>query len=288
MDIKNVVENTAVELLRRAEINLPPDVLQVLNKAYNEETSELGKSQLGAILENIKLAENLKTPICQDTGLMIFYVTIGNQFGDFAFIPDALTEATRRATRDIPLRPNAVHPLSRKNSGDNVGKDIPVITYNITNGDYIELTALPKGGGSENMSVLSMLTPSQGVKGLKQFVIDTVVASGGKPCPPTVIGIGIGGTADYAVKLAKKALLRSLDQPNPDRDIAQLEKELLEMVNATGVGPMGLGGKFTALGLNIEYAYCHTTALPVGINIQCWAGRRATAKIHKDGKVEYI
>jgi fumarate hydratase subunit alpha len=288
MDIKKIFEDTGVELLRRASINLPKDVMAALKKAYQEETSDIGKSQLSAILENIKLAEEIKTPICQDTGLMIFYATIGSDFGDFADLPEALIEATRRATREIPLRPNAVHPLTRKNPGDNVGVGVPVITYDIVKGDYIELTALPKGGGSENMSVLKMLTPSDGVKGLKKFVIDTIVDSGGKPCPPTIIGIGIGGVADTAVKLAKKALLRPIDQHHPDKEIADLEKELLGMVNSTGVGPMGLGGKYTALGLNIEYAYCHTTALPVGINIQCWCGRKAKAKIHKDGRVEYM
>ncbi len=288
MDISKIVEDTAVEVLRKASTELPPDVLTAIKRASGEETSELGKSQFGAILENIKLAEEIKTPICQDTGLMIFYATIGSEFGDFGFLPEALDEATRRATRDIPLRPNAVHPLTRKNPGDNVGKGVPVITYDIVKGDYIELTALPKGGGSENMSALRMLTPSDGIKGLKKFVIDTIVESGGRPCPPTIIGIGIGGVADTAVKLAKKALLRPIDQHNPDKEVAALEEELLGMVNATGVGPMGLGGKYTALGLNIEYAYCHTTALPVGINIQCWCARRAKAKIHKDGRVEYL
>ncbi len=288
MDIRKVVEDAAVEALRKASTELPSDVLAAINKADKEETSELGKSQLKAILKNIELAGEVKTPICQDTGLMIFYATIGSDFGDFSFLPETLEEATRRATREIPLRPNAVHPLTRKNPGDNVGKGVPVVTYDIVKGDYIDLIAFPKGGGSENMSVLKMLTPSDGVKGLKKFVIDTVVASGGRPCPPVIIGVGIGGVADTAVKMAKKALLRPINQHHPEKDIADLETELLKMVNETGVGPMGLGGKYTALGLNIEYAYCHTTALPVGINIQCWCGRRAKARIHKDGRVEYL
>lgn len=286
--IEKVVEDAAVELLRRATTELPPDVLAALKKAYEEETSELGRNQLGAILENIRLAEKTKRPLCQDTGVMIFYVTIGNEFGDFAFLPKALTEATRRATRDVPLRPNAVHPLTRHNPGNNTGTGVPIINYDITTGDYIELTALPKGAGAENMSALAILTPSDGVKGIKKFVIDTVIAAGGKPCPPTVIGVGIGGKADLAMRLSKKALLRPLDKRHPEKEIAQLEEELLEMVNSTGVGPMGLGGKYTALGLNIEYAYSHTAGLPVGINFQCWADRRARARIRRDGRVEYV
>lgn len=286
--VKKVVEDTAVELLRTASMKLPPDVLAALKNAYHGEVSEMGRSQLGAILENIRLAEETKRPICQDTGLIIFYATVGDGFGDFAFLPEALTEATRRATRIIPLRPNAVNPLTRLNSGDNTGKDIPIINYNIMSGEYLELTVLPKGGGAENMSALAMLTQNVGAKGIKKFVLDTVIAAGGKTCPPTVIGVGIGGGADVAMKLAKKALLRPLNKSHPDKEVAQLESELLEMVNSTGIGPMGLGGKYTALGLNVEYAHCHTASLPVGVNLQCWANRRATARIHKDGRVEYL
>ncbi|MFH0896543.1 MAG: fumarate hydratase [Candidatus Bathyarchaeota archaeon] len=286
--IKKVVEDTAVELLRKASTKLPPDVLVALKSAYRRETSEMGRIQLGAILENIRLAEETKRPICQDTGLIIFYVTVGDGFGAFAFLPEALNEATRRATRVIPLRPNTVNPLTRHNPGDNTGRGIPSINYDVINGDCLELTALPKGAGSENMSALAMLTPSAGVKGIKKFVLDTIISAGGKPCPPTVIGVGIGGGADVAMKLAKKALLRPLNECHPEKEVAQLERELLKMVNSTGIGPMGLGGKYTALGLNVECAYCHTASLPVGVNVQCWANRRATARIHKDGQVEYL
>jgi fumarate hydratase subunit alpha len=209
MDIKKVVEDAVVELLRKTSIELSPDVMEALNNAYKNEVKELGKSQLEAILENIRLAKESTKPICQDTGLMIFYVTIGNDFGDFAFIPEALVTATRRATADIPLRPNSVHPFTGHNPGDNTGVGVPIIHYDIITGDFIEIKSLPKGGGAENMSALAMLTPSAGVEGIKKFVIEQVIASGGKPCPPTVIGLGIGGKADYAMTLAKKALLRS-------------------------------------------------------------------------------
>ena len=288
MDIKKVVEDAVVELLRKTSIELSPDVMEALNNAYKNEVKELGKSQLEAILENIRLAKELNKPICQDTGLMIFYVTIGNDFGDFTFIPEALVAATRRATADIPLRPNSVHPLTGHNPGDNTGVGVPIIHYDITTGDCIEIKSLPKGGGAENMSALAMLTPSAGVKGIKKFVIEKVIASGGKPCPPTVIGLGIGGKADYVMTLAKKALLRPINQRHPDKLIADLEVELLKMVNATGVGPMGLGGNYTCLGVNIEYAYRHPASFPVGINMQCWANRRSAVRIQRDGTTEYM
>ncbi len=286
--VKKVVEDTAVELLRRASVKLPPDVLVALKRAYLRETSEMGRRQLGAILENVRLAAEMNRPICQDTGLIIFYVIMGNKFGNLVFLPEAINRATRRATRIIPLRPNAVHPLTRDNSGDNTGRSLPIINYGILTGDFLELIVSPKGAGSDNMSTLAMLSPSDGIKGIKKFVLDTVMAAGGKPCPPTIIGVGIGGSADEAMKLARKASLRPLDKHHPEEKVAQLEKELLEIVNSTGIGPMGLGGKSTALGLNVEYAFCHTASLPVGVNVQCWAGRRAIARIHKDGHVEYM
>lgn len=288
MDIKIVIEDTAIDILRKASLNLPTDIVKALNEAYIEETSELGKIQLGTILENIKRAEERNSPICQDTGIIIFYATIGNGFGNIAFLQEVLTKATQKATQSIPLRPNAVHPLTRCNSGDNTGTGMPIIHYEISDSDYIELIALPKGAGSENMSVLTIFPPSAGEKGIKKFVVDSVIAAGGKPCPPTIIGVGIGGCSDLAMTLAKKALLRPINKRHPEDKIARLENELFTMVNSTGVGPMGLGGKCTTLGVNVEYAHSHVASLPVGINFQCWANRKAGARIHKDGRVEYL
>jgi fumarate hydratase subunit alpha len=186
------------------------------------------------------------------------------------------------------LRPNAVDPFTRKNSGDNTGRLIPYINWEITEEDTIEITALPKGGGSENVCALGMITPGEGVRGLKKFVIDTVIKAGAKPCPPNILGVGMGGGADIAMKIAKKALLRPINQPNPNPELAQLEKQLYEAANSTGIGPMGLGGKFTVLGVNIEYAHRHPASYPVAVAYQCWAARRATACIHVDGTVEYL
>ena len=282
------MEDAVVDLLRKTSIELSPDIMEALNKAYKNEVNELGKSQLEAILENIRLAKEVNKPICQDTGLMIFYVKIGNKFGDFAFLPEVLTDATRRATAEIPLRPNSTHPLTGKNPGDNTGVGVPIIHYDVMAGDHLEITTLPKGGGAENMSALLMMTPALGIKGIKKFVIEKIIASGGKPCPPTVIGLGLGGTADQVMALAKKALLRPINKRHPEKVIADLEVELLNMINATGVGPMGLGGNYTCLGVNIEYAYRHPASFPVGMNVQCWANRRNTVKIQKDGTLEYM
>jgi len=154
--------------------------------------------------------------------------------------------------------------------------------------DTLEITVLPKGGGSENVCAMGMLVPGEGIKGLKKFVIDTVIKAGAKPCPPNILGVAIGGGADIAMKLAKKALLRPLNQPNPDPEIAKLEKELLEAANQTGIGPMGLGGKFTVLGVNVDYAVRHPASYPAAVAFNCWAARRATARIHPDGHVEYL
>ena len=288
MEIGNLIEDVAFNLLKLAVIRLPSDVKEALQRAYKEETSEAGRVNLKAILTNIEFAEKLNTPICQDTGTIIFYVKAGAQAKGLEKVEAALRNATKRATKEVPLRPNAVDPFTRKNSGDNTGKFIPYINWEITDGDSVEITALPKGGGSENVCALGMITPGEGVRGLKKFVIDAVIKAGAKPCPPNILGVGVGGGADIAMKTAKKALLRPLNQPNPNPELARLEKELYEAANSTGIGPMGLGGKFTVLGVNVEYAHRHPASYPVAVAYQCWAARRATARINADGTVEYL
>ncbi len=271
-----------------AVTELPQDVKEKLRDAYRREESDVGKTQLKTILDNIALAERTLTPMCQDTGVIIFYIKAGAQVKGLDKIEDALSEATRRATREIPLRPNAVNPFTQKNTGDNTGRFIPFIHWEIVPGNSIEITAFPKGGGCENVSALGMLRPGDGVKGLKKFVVETVMEAGAKPCPPNIIGVAVGGGADIAMKLAKKTLLRPLNQPNPVAELARLEKELYEAANSTGIGPMGLGGRFTVLGVHIEYAERHPASYPVGVAVQCWAARRASARIHSNGAVEYL
>jgi fumarate hydratase subunit alpha len=285
---ESVVENVAVKLLQLAVIELPQDVKEALQRAYREEESEAGKTQLKAILDNVELAEKARTPVCQDTGVIIFYVKAGDKVKGLDKIEKALRNATIRATKDVPLRPNAVDPFTQKNTGDNTGRFIPFIHWEIVPGDTLEITVMPKGGGSENVCALGMLSPGQGVKGLKKFVVDTVINAGAQPCPPTILGVAAGGGADIAMKLAKAALLRPLDQPNPDSELTNLEKELYEAANSTGIGPMGLGGKITVLGVKVDYAHRHPASYPVAVAVQCWAARKASARIYSDGKIVYL
>ncbi|MEM1994022.1 MAG: fumarate hydratase [Nitrososphaerales archaeon] len=282
---KLVVKSTVKELLRIASVELPNDVKMALRAAYEREVDAVPKMQLKAILDNIDLAEKMGIPMCQDTGIHVVYVKWGDV--DVEDLEEAVREGVAEATSSIPLRPNVVHPLTRKNPGTNVGLHMPYIHIDKTKEKFLEITVMPKGFGAENMSALAMLTPAHGLKGVKEFILQTVVKAGGNPCPPGILGIGIGGTADVAMKLAKEALLRPLGSRNPDPEVAKLEEELLEALNGLGIGPMGLGGKTTLLGVNIEVAYTHTAGLPVAVNYQCWAARRASARIYPDGRVEY-
>ncbi|MEM2911741.1 MAG: fumarate hydratase [Candidatus Bathyarchaeia archaeon] len=284
----STIERTAFTLLKNSAIYLPEDVKEALKRAYIEETSEIGKTQLGIILENVALAEKYRAPLCQDTGIISFYVKAGADVKGLDMIEDALVRATRRATREIPLRPNAVDPLTQKNSGNNTGRFVPYVEWEITSGDSLELTVMPKGGGSENVSLLGMLLPGEGLKALKKFVLEAVINAGAQPCPPTILGVAMGGGADVAVRLAKKALLRPLNEPNPNPELAKLEGELLKAVNMTGIGPMGLGGKITALRVHLEYAFRHPASFPVAVAFNCWAARKASARIYSDGTVQYL
>jgi fumarate hydratase subunit alpha len=288
LDKAKIVETVAFNILKQAVIYLPEDVKQALEKAYAEETSETGKTQLKAILDNIELAEKYQAPVCQDTGTIIFYVKAGAEAEGLDKIEEALVNATRRATKEVPLRPNAVDPFAGKNSGDNTGRNIPYMNWEIVAGKDVELTVMTKGGGSENVCIGGMLVPGEGIKGLKKFVIDAVIKAGAKPCPPNILGIAIGGGADISMKLAKKALMKSLNESNSDPEIAKLEKEIFEAANMTGIGPMGLGGKTTVLGVHIDYAHRHPASFPAAVAFNCWAARRASARIHPDGTVEYL
>ncbi|MCS7095601.1 MAG: fumarate hydratase [Nitrososphaerota archaeon] len=284
----NLVEETACNLLKQAAVHLPEDVKKALIRAYNSEESEVGKSQLEAILKNIELAEENQAPICQDTGTITFYIKAGSDFKMLRHVEEALVTAVRRATRHVPLRPNAINPINGRNSGDNTGRFSPQTIWEVVAGDFLELTVMLKGGGSENASALSTLLPSDGIKELKKFVVETVVRAGAQPCPPVILGIAFGGNVDLTMKLAKKALLRPLGKANPDPEVARLEAELMDAVNSTGIGPMGLGGRITTLGVHVDYAYRHPATFPAAVAFSCWALRRASARINNDGSVEYL
>jgi fumarate hydratase subunit alpha len=291
MITRALIKDVTITILKRAETTLPEDVKAALRRAYECEDNEIAKVQLGAMLENVTLAEELQRPICQDTGLPLFFVRLGSSNVKLSDIEAGIRKGVAEATELIPLRSNVVDPILRKGEGGNLGDKIPSINYTVVpEVDGLEIVVFPKGGGSENMSAFTMLMPKQeaeALKAIKDFVLAMVLNAAGKPCPPTIIGVGIGGSADVAMKLAKIALLRSVGDRHKEERIAHFEKELLEAVNSTGIGPMGLGGKTTALDVHIETASTHITSLPVAVNFQCWAARQAVAKISADGNVEY-
>lgn len=269
------VEETVCQIYREAVINLPEDVKNALKDAYEGEEDKTARLNLETVLENIETASENSIPMCQDTGLPIIFVKLGHV--EVENLYDGIRSGVARATSEVPLRPNVVDPLTRENTGNNLGKGIPQINVELVDEDFLELTVFPKGFGSENNNALKMGLPGEGVEGVKKFVLETVLKAGGKPCPPTVVGVGIGGSSDMVMKLAKKALLRPVGERNPDKRLAELEEELLELINNTGIGPMGLGGKTTSLDVKIELADTHTAGLPMGVCIQCWAARHATA-----------
>lgn len=271
------IEDTILFLYKNSVIELPNDVKNALNNAYFNETNKTAKLNLKAILDNIEAAHKNNIPMCQDTGLPIIFVKLGNVKVENLY--KGIKNGVEKATIEVPLRPNVVDPLTRENTGTNTGKSVPIVDIELVEGNYIELTVFPKGFGSENNNAMKMALPGEGVDGIKNFVIETILAAGGKPCPPTRIGVGIGGSSDYALKLAKKALLRDVNSQNPNKRLAKLEKELLELVNTTGIGPMGLGGNTTALDVKVELIDTHTAGLPIGICIQCWAARHASTII---------
>ena len=271
------VEEEVCRLFKEAVIKLPSDVKKALKDAYDNETEEVARLNLEAVLDNIKAAEDMGVPLCQDTGLPIIFVKLGNVHVENLY--QGIRKGVKRATREIPLRPNVVDPFTRQNTGNNTGQLIPQIDVELVEGDYLEITVFPKGFGSENNNTLKMALPGEGEEGDENFVLDTVLAAGGKPCPPIRIGVGIGGSSDLALKLAKKALLDEVGAKNPDERLARLEEEILNQVNATGIGPMGLGGKTTALDVKIRTANTHTAGLPIGVCIQCWAARKATGRL---------
>lgn len=284
-----LVEDTAKELYIRALKILPPDVREALKKAYAKETNSTAKEIFKTILANVDVADKDDMLICQDTGLPIYMVKIGSKFPvDGAKIADALEEGAKRATLEHPFRGSSTHPVSRLNPQTSVGEGLPIIYWDfIPENDYLDILMVPKGSGSENMSAMKMFTPADGVAAVEKFVIDTVLQSGSNPCPPGVIGVGIGGTADLVSKLAKQAIARPVGSHNPHPLFAKMEDDLYEAINSLGIGPMGLGGSVSTLAVHVEWAHTHITQNPVAVNTQCWPARRARAKIYPDGKVEY-
>ncbi|WP_048151580.1 fumarate hydratase [Palaeococcus ferrophilus] len=279
------MEEKVIEAIKLAVSRIPADTVGALREAYEREEDRIARFNLGNILKAIEIGRNRSIPVCQDTGTITFFVEAGLESPYLREVRGWLVNAVKRATLEVPLRPNAIDVVTHRNSGDNTGKNVPIIHWELAGGDSIKIAVLPKGGGSENCSALAMLTPAEGWEGVKRFVLERVRECGGKPCPPVILGVGIGGSADLSLKLAKKALLRPVGEKNPEPKIAELEEEILREVNALGIGPMGMGGNTTALDVKIEVAHRHPASFPVGLIVQCWANRRAFMEISADGTV---
>ncbi|MDQ7031720.1 MAG: fumarate hydratase [Desulfonauticus sp.] len=273
---ENQIIETVAELVQEANINLPEDVKQALVKALEEETNPVGKEILRQLVENYKLAEQTQLPLCQDTGLAIFFVELGQDVFIEGDLVEAINQGVRLGYEAGFLRKSVCDPFTRINTGDNTPA---FIHLDLVKGDKLKIKFMAKGGGSENMSRATMLTPAQGWKGIKEFVLKRIAEAGPNPCPPIIVGIGIGGTFDYAPILAKKALFRPLTLEHWDSELAAKEKELLTAINELGIGPMGLGGKITCLGVKIEKSPCHIASLPLAVNIQCHSSRRKEVEI---------
>lgn len=258
------------ELCIKAACELGSDVIFALEGFRGKEESPLGREILDQIIENAHIALKEDAPMCQDTGIAVFFVEVGRDVAIDGSLDDAINEGVRQGYKEGYLRKSVCHPLTRKNTGDNTPA---IIHTKIVDGDWVKITIAPKGAGSENMSRLAMLKPSQGIQGIKDFVINAVKEAGGNPCPPIILGIGIGGNFEKSALLAKEALLRNVGTPNPDSELDALEKELLEKINSLGIGPMGFGGRATSLAVHIKTAPCHIASLPVAVNIQCHAAR---------------
>lgn len=276
IDLKLVTEKVSQMFIDACQ-NIPQNVLESLQKARDEEKSPLGKEVLSKIIDNDLLAREKSLPICQDTGVAVVFLTIGSEVTFEGDIHEAINEGVRIAYRDGYLRKSVVrHPLDRVNTKDNT----PAIVHiKVVPGDIFKIDVAPKGGGSENMSLVKMLIPADGVEGIKKLVLDTVFNAGGKPCPPVIVGLGIGGNFEKCALMAKEALLREIDDVSDDPIVAKLEQELLEEINKCGVGPMGFGGTKTCLAVKINTYPCHIASLPVAINIQCHAARHKSCTL---------
>lgn len=272
-EITKVVRDMCI----KANIYLGEDVVESLKENKEKENSELGKNILNILIKNCEIAKEKQMPICQDTGMAVFFVSIGQDVHvEGKNISDAINEGVKQGYEDGFLRKSVVTPIDRKNTQDNTPA---IIHYDIVEGDKITIEFAPKGFGSENMSKMKMLKPSDGIKGIQNFIIDTVKEAGPNPCPPIVVGVGIGGTIEKCAQIAKKSLLRDIGEHNKDENIKNLEIQILKEINNLGIGPQGLGGNTTALAVNIETFPTHIAGLPVVVNINCHAARHKKAII---------
>lgn len=272
-----LIEDTVARLCIEANLCLPDDVTAAIERAEKEELWDGAKKILSLLGDNVRIASEKMLPVCQDTGMACVFLELGQDVHIDGNIEEAVNNGVRRGYGDGYLRKSVVcDPLRRVNTGDNTPA---LLSVKLVPGESLRITVMPKGFGSENMSALKMLKPADGVEGVKRFILETVEKAGANPCPPIIVGVGIGGSFDKAAYLAKHALLRPLDEPNHDEYYAALEKELLSGINALGIGPQGFGGKTTALAVLIESMPTHVAGLPVAVNISCHATRRKSASL---------
>lgn len=281
---KKEFKSKVEEMIFRAATRLPEDVVEKLKEAEKREEKTIAKNQLNNILENLEIAREEERPMCQDTGIPIFFIKKPSDISLDFQLERVLKKTVREATKNIPLRPNVVDPIDRKNTGNNTELGHPLIHFIPVEGSF-EIELMLKGGGSENWTKLYMLNPTASEEQIVNNITKLIKKAGGEFCPPGILGIGIGGTADYATFLAKKSLLRPLDEKNKSEKLSRMEEKITKKVNDLEIGPMGLGGKTTILGSRIEKVGCHTASLPLAVNPQCWAARRAKASLN-DGELE--
>lgn len=274
----------------RSLTEIQPDILEGLQKAKETETNERAKKYLDIIIQNALTATKNHTVICQDTGVPTFFIRTSLGFPYHGDIREAFEEALHELTMgEFPMRPMVVNPVTRADRCDNTGKNVPILHIELEpNLDYFEIMAAPKGAGTGSWATLKVFKLTDGMTAVKKFIVDSVLAAGSNPCPPIIVGVGIGGTLEETGRLATVASLRPINTSNPEPEFAKLEEELKEALNLSRIGVMGMGGDTTALAVNVEYSACHKPWLPVAVNINCWPGRRATCRLYSDGHVEQI
>jgi L(+)-tartrate dehydratase alpha subunit len=293
---QTLIEETLMNLWRKNQFDLPTDFKSALRQKYESETSEYGKVHLKSNLDMVEKSSKLGIPFCADTGYLAYYVLLGVEViphieGGLASLEETLRRVTQRATVEIPLRPNAVHPLTRANPGTNVGPYSPDIKMKLLpDADFLEITTVAFGGGPELVgSKFTVLSPTAGEKGVRKFVLESSIdlIRMGATCSPNIVGVGVGGPFETCAKLAKEAaILRPVGDSNPDPEISRLEKQIFEDISKLKLGPMGMGGSTTAFDVHIELAYCHMATLPVAVYLQCSAMRRTTSRLYADGRRE--
>ncbi|TXT62588.1 MAG: putative L(+)-tartrate dehydratase subunit alpha [Promethearchaeota archaeon] len=285
-NLEIIIERELLKTIKKTITQAPKEIIDSLKSSLDRENSDVAIAQLEMMLENFAYGAENEIPICQDTGVLNFFIELGANFPIISNFKNIINKCVRNATNSIPLRGNSVDPITNENPENNLGINVPPIYLEIIeNDEHLKITVLAKGGGAENISKLFMLNPSEGLQTFQNKIIESIKEAGGMPCPPIILGIGIGGDATICMKLAKKALLRPLNDRHKREDVAKMELEILEKINSLQIGPMGLGGKTTALDVHIEIAMRHPASFPVGLIVQCYSHRYCYFKINKKGEV---